>query len=43
MAQQIETADDLDTLVLENKARFTVEEAQARRDAFNDTVSIEEL
>ena len=43
MAQQFETADDLETLVLDAPARFSVEEAQARRDAFNATVSIEEL
>jgi len=43
MTQQFDTDADLDNLVLDAPARFTVEEAQARRDAFNATVSIEEL
>jgi hypothetical protein len=34
---------DLDALVLECAARFTVEEALARREAFNATVSDDEL
>lgn len=43
MAQQFETRDDLDNLVLDAPARFTVEEAIARRDAFNASVSDDEL
>jgi len=34
---------ELDNLVLDNVARFTAEEAKDRRDAFNASVSDDEL
>ena len=43
MAYQIEIADELDNLVLDNRARFTVEEAIARRDARNSQFDVGEL
>jgi len=43
MTQQFETSDDLENLVLDAQARFTREEFIARRDAFNATVSVDEL
>lgn len=43
MVKQFETSDDLEDLVLDAPARFTVEEFLARREAFNATVSVDEL
>lgn len=43
MTKQIETDEDLDNLVLDAQARFTVEEAQARMDAINAQFDIGDL
>jgi len=43
MTYQIETSEDLDTLILDNKARFTLEEAIARRDARNALFDVGDL
>lgn len=43
MTQQIETAEDIDTIVLDSRARFTLEEAIARRDARNAQFDVGDL
>jgi len=43
MTQQFEISEDLDSLILDNKARFTVEEVIARRDARNAQFDVGDL